>query len=88
MNTSPGMSNNNATSSLFSPLNKEFCIYFYYLSVFGFALLVFTLLSAVALVILKKKGFDFVLQMILLSLGYFIFYFQNRLLYSMCVNSL
>lgn len=78
----------NNISSIFSPLHKEFCIYFYYLSVFGFALLIFTLLSAIVVTIVKKKGFDFVLQMILLSLGYFIFYFQNRLLYSMCVNSL
>ena len=79
---------NHNISTIFSPLDKDFCMYFYYLSVFGFALLIFTLLSAILVTILKKKSFDFVLQMILLSLGYFIFYFQNRLLYSMCVKSL
>lgn len=82
------MENSMSVSSVFSPLAKDYCIYFYYLSVLGFAFLVFILISTIGIMITKKKGWDFAFQMILLSLGYFIFYFQNRLLYSMCVKSL
>ena len=78
----------NPESSIFSPVKKDYCLYFYYLSVFGFALLIFSLITSIIIGIYKKKGGEFYLQMILLSLGYLIFYFQNRLLYSMCIKSL
>jgi len=37
-------------------------------------------------IIQKKKGYDFFLKAVMVALGYFIFYFQNRLLYSMCIG--
>lgn len=71
---------------LFSPLSREFCLWFYYLSIIGFVFLAITLFSAIVIGITKKKGGDYYMTMLMVSFSYFIFYFQNRLLYSMCVN--
>ena len=35
----------------------------------------------------KKKDSSYFVSMFFVALGYFIFYFQNRLLYSMCIHS-
>lgn len=73
---------------LFGSLSNEYCRYFYYLSVIGFVLLVFITISGLYIGITKRKGSDFYFYTILIALGYLIFYFQNRLLYSMCINSI
>jgi len=73
---------------LFGPLSKKYCIYFYYLSVIGFILLLLVLVSSIYIALVTKKSGIFTYQMIMVALGYLIFYFQNRLLYSMCVHSL
>ena len=72
---------------LFSPLGKEYCLYFYILSVIGLVFVAVVLFSAVVIGVSKKKGLEFYFAAIMGSLGYAIFYFQNRLLYSMCVSS-
>ena len=75
-------------SALFTPLDKQYCLYFYWLSVIGF---VFMVLAAVAFIIIgmtKKQGFENYLHMIYIILVNFIFYFQNRLLYSVCARGL
>jgi len=78
-------------TNLFSPINdNDYCLWFYYLSVFGFIFLVILLLSALANLFFNKKktksGYYFALFIVMLSYG--VFYFQNRLLYSMCVKSI
>ena len=73
---------------LFGPLSTQYCIYFYFLSMIGLALFAFAIISALFIGISKKRGGVFYYQMALVALGYAIFYFQNRLLYSMCVKSL
>jgi len=72
--------------SIFGHLGSEYCIYFYYLSIFGFALMIMTVVSYVWIGIAKKLGFRHYLQMVSAALVYFIFYFQNRLLYTMCMK--
>ena len=76
----------NLADTLFGPLGKDYCIYFYYLSVIGFILLTLLVLSTLATGITKRKGIEFYLQMLSVAIGYLIFYFQNRLLHSMCVG--
>lgn len=76
----------NLMDTLFGPLGKEYCIYFYYLSIMGMFFLTLLLASTLITGILKRKGFDFYLQLLSVAIGYFIFYFQNRILYSMCVG--
>ena len=73
---------------LYGPLGSEYCMYFYYLSMFGFILFVFTLLSGIVVGISQKKGYTFFLQMMMASIAYGIIYFQNRLLHSMCVGDI
>ena len=71
---------------VYGPLSEKYCTYFYLLSVLGFLLLVFTILSVILMTFSKKRGSDFYGHMFMIALGYGIFYFQNRLLYSMCVD--
>lgn len=73
---------------LFGPLGKNFCLYYYFLSVIGFVLLVFIAISTLYIGITKRKDGAFYLQMFMISFVYIMLYFQNRLLHSMCINSL
>lgn len=77
----------NTLDTLFGPLSKQYCVYFYVLSIIGFVLLVLSLLATLFIGITKRKGIEFYVQMIIGSLAYVIFYFQNRLLHSMCVGN-
>ena len=70
--------------TLFGPLDRKFCDYFWLLSVLGFVLLAVLLISSLLVGISKNKGSDFYFQTISIALGYAIFYFQNRLLHTMC----
>lgn len=73
--------------NLFGPLSKEYCLYFYILSIIGMVFLILIVLFALFVGITKRKGFEFYVQMMSAALAYGIFYFQNRLLHSMCVGS-
>jgi len=73
---------------LFGPLNKEYCIYFYALSVFGFVYLILFLITAIGIAVIHKKvNLMYWVNTLAICLGYFIFYFQNRLLHTMCSNN-
>ena len=77
----------NLLESFFCPLNKDYCLYFYILSIVGFILLTMMLATTLMVGITKRKGIDFYLQSVSIAVAYGIFYFQNRLLYSMCVGN-
>tara|TARA_Y100001980_G_C14425742_1_gene215530 strand:- start:2 stop:247 length:246 start_codon:yes stop_codon:yes gene_type:complete len=74
--------------TLFGPLDRKFCDYFWLLSVLGFVLLAVLIVSSLMVGISKGKGSDFYFQTISIALGYAIFYFQNRLLHSMCTGAM
>jgi small basic protein len=74
--------------TLFGPLDRNYCDYFWLLSVLGFILLAVLLISSLMVGISKHKGVDFYFQTISIAFGYAIFYFQNRLLHSMCTGSM
>ena len=78
----------NDFDSLFGPLDKKYCLYFYILSITGMLLLMITIITSLYIGLTTKKDGIFYYQMLLVSFGYGIFYFQNRLLYNMCSNSL
>ena len=69
---------------LYGPLGKEYCIWFYILSVLGFVSFIAILISIMMMAFGKKKGSEFYLPMFGIALTYIVAYFQNRLLYSMC----
>ena len=71
---------------LFGPLDVEYCIYFYILSVIQFSVGTFMVLSFLFMLTLgsKKVNYLMVTPMVMGSLAYFVLYFQSRLLLSMC----
>ena len=74
--------------SLFTPLtNIDFCLYFYILSVFFFISLFFAVISFLYLALTKRQNASFYLLMVYAAAFHLVYYFQNRLLYSMCVKS-
>lgn len=74
---------------LFGPLSKDYCLYFYALSVAGFVLVCLVGL-ALLLRISQAKKFDSsdLIKYSIGALGYLLFYLQNRLLYNMCSKTL
>ena len=79
---------NSTMQNLFGPLSKQYCLYFYILSIIGMVFLVMIVISTLFIGITKRKGMDFYLAMLSGALAYGIFYFQNRLLHSMCVGAI
>lgn len=77
-----------AVNALFGPLSRDYCLYFYFLSVIGFVFIAMFLISSLMLGFNQKKGPEYYLQVFAVALGYGIFYFQNRLLNSMCYSAL
>ena len=70
-------------AELFSPLSKEYCLYFYALTVLSFILLALSGGTVVYYLIEGKADF---MTGLLSLLGPALLYFNNRLLYSMCVH--
>ena len=73
---------------LFSPLNKNHCFYFYYLSVFFFCLFVSLIFLLVLDYFYSKVKSPTAAQVLWLLINPLLLYFINRLYYSMCINSL
>ena len=75
--------------TIFAPLvNPDFCLLFYYFSIFGFALIVLSIFSLIVLTFKKKMNFNLFIQLCSVVSVYIIVYFQNRILYSMCRKSM
>ncbi len=74
-------------NKFFTPLGKEYCVYFYAVSVVSFIVFWLTIIGGVGSLIMhgSKAGLTPYL-MIIHSITYGIIYFKSRLLYSMCVN--
>lgn len=76
-------------ATLFGPLNRKYCLWFYWLSVIFFVYMVIAVLGLVYAVATNKiriMSYKFTGGMIALSMWFF-WYFQNRLLYTMCSGS-
>jgi len=74
----------NSLDALFGPLGKEYCLYFYALSLFGLVSLVILVISALVMISNRRRGGAFYVQMLSAAVAYGILYLQNRLLYNMC----
>ena len=76
---------NQINDIFFSPLGKEYCAYFYIVSVIIFVVLIIALITSLITIIKSKKKTNHTLLITnIFTLA--LVYFQNRLLYSMCVN--
>ena len=69
--------------NVFSPLGREYCAYFYWLTVIAFILFLLALVDTVMRVV---KGRARLLNGLVVLLAPFLLYFNNRLLYSICVK--
>jgi len=77
-----------AIGNLFGPLGKEYCIWFYFLSVLAFISLLLFLVPAVYKGITSKKDIWYYLGVLAVALMYFFSYLQSRILYSMCSGTM
>ncbi len=75
-------------NTMFGPLSGEYCAYFYFLSIFAFFLFAVTVLGGFYTGIMKGKGGMYYISIVGASLVYFITYFVNRLMFSVCSKSL
>ncbi len=76
----------NDFGGLFSPLDKKYCMYFYFLSVFAFGFMLFSLINLIFLLGDYRKNKYAVNQTLSSVVMLGIAYFSNRLLYTMCVR--
>ncbi len=75
-------------NTLFGPLSGEYCLYFYYLSIISFFLLAIAIISGVVRGLQGSKGMYFYISVLGTSIAYFISYFVNRLMYSVCSKAM
>ena len=77
-------------NNYFGPLSKKYCIYFYYLSIFFFIIYVISLISFIAFIVkhYNKVNLAYIINFVMILINTLLGYFVNRLLHSMCMNSL
>jgi len=73
--------------AFFAPLDVEYCLYFYILMVFGFVVLVLSVVRFAHSMLFGKKT-DSLSDSLFIVTHSLLFYFVNRLLYTMCNKSL
>lgn len=80
----------NFMNNYFGPLSKEYCVYFYYLSIFFFIIYVFSLISFTVFIVkhYNKVNLAYIVNFVMILINTLLGYFVNRLLHSMCMNSL
>ena len=72
---------------LFGPVSTSYCIWFYILSLFAFVYFIFNLAVAFVAMLFKKVHYAFPTGLFMVAIVWFYFYFNNRLLYNMCLRS-
>jgi len=74
--------------TLFGPIGRDYCLWFYLLSLFAFIALVIFLIPAIYMGIVKRKGVDYFFTVFGVAIIYGVAYLQNRILHTMCLNSI
>jgi hypothetical protein len=82
------MYNMNIANDVFGPIGREYCLYFYILSMFNMFVFVCLLIGIVFYGMSKKLGIEFYFISFMYSFGFLFMYLQNRLLFNMCGNTL
>ena len=77
-------------SNYFGPLSKEYCIYFYVMSIFFFIIMMLGLLGVIVTIAKNPKQVNvmFFVNAAMLLMNSVLAYFVNRLLHTMCANSI
>ena len=73
----------------FGPLPREYCVYFYALSIIFGLIFVFSVMSIAFFIVMhfKKVNTMFIINSALVLFNTFLAYIANRLLHTMCVKS-
>ena len=80
----------NFMDTYFGPLSKDYCVYFYVLSIisgFTFALSVVSVVSYMVMHFSKVNSM-FIINSVLILFNTFLAYIANRLLHTMCMKAL
>jgi len=74
----------------FGPLGKEYCVYFYALSIIFGVTFVLSAISIGSFIVMHHKKVDamFIANSVLILFNSFLAYLSNRLLNTMCVKTL
>ena len=77
-------------TTVFGPLNKEWCNYFLFLSIIMYVLFIIAIITELYFLFKHYKSLDFkmIVNGVFLLANAFLAYMVNRLLYTMCVKSL
>jgi hypothetical protein len=80
----------NFMNTYFGPLGKEYCVYFYALSIITGITFAISLVSVVTYMAMhfSKVNTMFIANSALIVFNTFLAYISNRLLHTMCVNAL
>jgi hypothetical protein len=80
----------NFMDTYFGPLPRDYCVYFYILSIAFGIMFVTSVLSIVYFIFthIKKVNTMFIINSIFILLNTFLAYLANRLLHTMCVKSI
>lgn len=83
------MASNNVSLDdyFFGPVSTTYCIWFYILSVIGFIMFLFAVFKFVVSLFMKKIHWAWPGIFAWVGLLWFAMYFQNRLLYNMCMRT-
>lgn len=75
---------------LFGPLNKEWCNYFLYISIFMYVIFIVVIFNELIFIFNHYKTLSIrtVMHGALMLINAFLAYMVNRLLYTMCVKSI
>ena len=80
----------NFMDAYFGPLGKEYCVYFYVLSIIFGVTFVLSAISIGSFIVMHSKKVDsmFIANSFLVLFNTFLAYLSNRLLNTMCVKTL
>ncbi len=80
---------NSFMNTYFGPLSREYCVYFYALSIVFGLIFVFSVLSFSYFMITHRNKINamFIANVVLILTNTFLAYISNRLLHTMCVKS-
>ena len=70
---------------LMAPLDKDYCLYFYFSGLLALASAIFAAVSIVPCMMDKKKK-HMCVHLVMLAIQMGMGYLVNRLLYNMCIN--
>lgn len=77
-------------NNYFGPLGKEYCSYFYVLSIIFGLTFVFSAISIASVIVMQYKKVDtmFVINSFFILFNTFLAYLANRIMNTMCVKTL